>query len=215
VSRGSEDETRAAMEAEVRRLLDAGDRDAATTLVLRRLGPEIVSLLASIERDADAANDAFSRFAEKLWTSFDRWEARCSARTWSYMLARRAAFDVQRDARRHHRRARPLEDAPEVEKVAAHVRTATLTLLRTETKSKLVELRQRLPDDDQLLLILRIDRHLSWEELARVFLEEREDASAEALKRKSARLRKRFQLVKERLRALAVEHGLVHEERES
>jgi RNA polymerase sigma-70 factor (ECF subfamily) len=87
--------------------------------------------------------------------------------------------------------------------------------LRTETKSKLVELRQRLPDDDQLLLILRIDRHLSWEELARVFLEEREDASAEALKRESARLRKRFQLVKERLRALAVEHGLVHEERES
>lgn len=57
-------------------------------------------------------------------------------------------------------------------------------------------------------VVLRVDRGLAWEELARVMLDD-PAATSEALKRESARLRKRFQLVKEKLLELGREAGLV------
>jgi RNA polymerase sigma-70 factor, ECF subfamily len=209
VEGGGDATTGEAFEVDVRRLLDGGDPAAATSLVLRRLGPEILGMLVALHRDADEAADAFSLFAEKLWLTFSKFEGRCSVRTWSYVLARRAGHDVRRRERRHGRKAYALSEVPEIEAIAERVRTATLTMLRTETKSKLVELRETLPEDDQLLLVLRVDRKLSWDALAFVFLDEGADAAA--LERECARLRKRYQLTKERLRALAVEHGLIEE----
>jgi hypothetical protein len=58
--------------------------------------------------------------------------------------------------------------------------------------------------------VLRVDRDLPWEELARIFLDE-ESPGEEALRRESARLRKRFQLVKGRLREMARAAGLLAE----
>jgi RNA polymerase sigma-70 factor (ECF subfamily) len=95
--------------------------------------------------------------------------------------------------------------------VAAQVRTATLPLLRTQGRTALARLRDELPHEDKMLLILRIDRGLAWEELARIFLENDSPAEAE-LRRESARLRKRFQLVKARLRERARDEGLTPEE---
>lgn len=63
-----------------------------------------------------------------------------------------------------------------------------------------------------MLLIVRVDRGLEWPEVARVMIEEGvvDDDPAE-LRRVSARLRKQFQRVKERLRALAERDGLLDE----
>lgn len=189
----------------VRGKLAAGDLEGATSIALRAFGPEVLGLLVALHRDYDAACDAFSVFAERLWLSFRRFEGRSSVRTWSYAIARNASVDARRRELRQGRRTKPLSEAPEIERLAAAVRTETLTILRTETKSRLAELRATLPEDDQLLLVLRVDRKLSWEELALVF--RGEGSSAEERKRESARLRKRFQLVKERLRALAIANG--------
>jgi RNA polymerase sigma-70 factor, ECF subfamily len=59
--------------------------------------------------------------------------------------------------------------------------------------------------------VLRIDRGLSWSDLARVLHEGEEDAALddEALAREAARLRKRFQLVKDKLREMAKKEGLL------
>jgi RNA polymerase sigma-70 factor (ECF subfamily) len=197
----------------IRRLAEQGDRSGATTAALRRFGPEILGLLLSLHRDEDDAADAFSLFAEKLWRSLDRFEWRCSMRTWAYVLARRASHDLRRVEVRRRRLAEPL--SPEVEELAVRVRTETMTFLRTETKSELAKLRETLVPDDQMLLVLRVDRKMEWSDLALVFLE-REDLPDEPapphdddVKREAARLRKRFQLVKERLHALAKERGLV------
>ena len=122
------------IDGEVRTLLAGGDSSAATTLVLRRLGPEILGMLVAIHRDADEAADAFSVFAEKLWATFGEFEGRCSVRTWSYLLARRAGRDVQRKEGRHRRHARPLSEAPEVAAIAERVRTATLSMRSTPTR---------------------------------------------------------------------------------
>lgn len=91
----------------------------------------------------------------------------------------------------------------------AAVRTATHSALRSEKAHKLKALRDELSIEDRTILILRVDRDLQWEEVARVVLENDGDVNAEELKRETARLRKRFQLVKQRLRERARREGLL------
>jgi RNA polymerase sigma-70 factor (ECF subfamily) len=90
------------------------------------------------------------------------------------------------------------------------VRTATVAYKRTDVTDRFQQLREQLTDEDQTLLILRIDRGLSWLELAQIMLGEDDKApSEEGLKTEAARLRKRFQHAKDRLRKLAEEAGLL------
>jgi len=88
------------------------------------------------------------------------------------------------------------------------VRTRTEPWLRTEIKDKFRALRDALDPDDRELLVLRVDRGLSWEDVVRVMLgaEAPDDA---AVRTESARLRKRYQHLKDELRRRAIEAGLV------
>lgn len=105
-----------------------------------------------------------------------------------------------------------LADAPRLSQVAAAVRSTTEVHQRTTTKDRFSALREHLALDDQMLLILRVDRGLEWPEVARVMLEEGVvDDDPAALRRVSARLRKQVQGVKERLRGLAERDGLLRE----
>ncbi len=184
-------------ETAIRGAFDRGDVDGATTVALRSYGAEIYGFLVALAKDEADASDAFSLFSERLWQTLSKFEWQCSMRAWSYRLARNALVDVKRGKRRG---AVPLSAVSEI---ADRVRTETATFLRTETKSELQRLRATLPDEDQELLVLRIDRDMSWQELARIFAGESVTLDAEDLARESARLRKRFQLVKDRFLALA------------
>jgi RNA polymerase sigma-70 factor (ECF subfamily) len=98
----------------------------------------------------------------------------------------------------------------ELDEVVAVVRTETASALRTEKRTKLQALRDELSVDDRTLLILRVDRDLPWDEIARAFLADPEAvADEDRLRREAARLRKRFQLVKGRLAERAREEGLL------
>ena len=101
----------------------------------------------------------------------------------------------------------PLSDSP-VREMAHRVRTTTLPHQRTAVKNEITRLRESLPEDDRVLLVLRLDRQLPWEEIAGVMLGEESPARA-VLTRESARLRKRFQLLKDKLREQAVASGLL------
>ena len=71
-----------------------------------------------------------------------------------------------------------------------------------EDEERLVEeFRRQLDEDDQTLLVLRVDRNLAWRDIALVLLGE--EADPEDVTRKAATLRKQFERVKERLRELA------------
>jgi RNA polymerase sigma-70 factor (ECF subfamily) len=74
-------------------------------------------------------------------------------------------------------------------------------------KDRFRQLRESLDPDDRMLLVLRVDRDLPWNEIARVMLG-RESPEPESLKRESERLRKRFQLIKDELRERAHELGV-------
>ena len=121
-----------------------------------------------------------------------RWTS--SFRTWAYAIARNLA----RDSHRRRKRAKEvaLDEAPEIAQHAIAVRTTTMMYMRTETKKRFDELRAALDEDDRTLLVLRVDRRMPWRDIARVMAEDGDD-----LDRLSASLRKRFERVKERLRA--------------
>jgi RNA polymerase sigma-70 factor (ECF subfamily) len=200
-------DARGALEADIRQRFDAGDLEGATTLAIRGFGPEIYGFIASIVRSESDAADVFGQFCEEVWKSFARFEWQCAFRTWAYTLARRTAFHYVRSPIRRVGRNVPLSRASAVERAEAEVRSHTATFLRTEVKDKVARIREQLDPDDRLLLVLRVDKQLGWNEVAHVFLED-DAPSADVLKRESARLRKRFELVKAKILELGRAQGI-------
>jgi RNA polymerase sigma-70 factor (ECF subfamily) len=199
---------RAVLEARIRALLEAGDKRGAAETLLEGYGNEVMGFLMTRLRDRDTANEAFSRFTEDLWRGMDAFRWECSARVWCYMLVRHAASHTVREARRHRGRLVPLSRAGPLSEIEERIRTRTLASARTANKSRIAMLRERLPPDDQALLILRVNRRLVWTEIALVMLHAGEPVEAAVLESEAARLRKRFQSVKERLRKMALDEGL-------
>jgi RNA polymerase sigma-70 factor (ECF subfamily) len=194
-------------ERAIQRHWAAGANQAAASLLLATYGREILRFIASRLRDPELTADVFSQFTEDLWRSFDSFGFRCSARVWAYTLARHASSRVLKVAQRERRRHVPLSEAGELGELAERIRTETLPLLRTETKTRMAALRERLSEEDQQVLLLRVNRKLEWREIAQVMLGC--DADEPMLTRETARLRKRFQLAKQQLRGFAEAEGLL------
>jgi RNA polymerase sigma-70 factor (ECF subfamily) len=167
----------------------------------------ILGLLVALHRDEQDAAEVFSTFSEDLWRGLPAFGWQCSFRTWAYVLARNASQRFKKGARRRAGREAPLSEHAVISEVVAAVRTETLTFLRTQKRTQLAALRDALSDDDKTLLILRLDKGLAWNDLARVMLGDGAPVGDAELKREAARLRKRFQLVKDRLVTLARRDG--------
>src|SRR5262245_23395243 len=190
----------AAIDGEVREALARGDIDGATVLVIRTYGPELIGWLISVLPGEADAQDAFSRLSEELWHSLSRFDGRCSVRTWCYMLARQAASRARANPRRDHEVL-----VTSVPSLVEAVSNAWNSSRRRAQRAQDIyaEIRKQLPEDDQTLLVLRVDRDLPWRDIALVMLGEAADDKE--LTRKAALLRKRFERVKEQLRTLAAE----------
>ncbi len=193
-----------AIEREIRELTDVRDFDGATTATLRGYGPEVFSFLIARMRAEDRASEVFAQMCEDLWRSMPQFEWRCSMRSWIYRLARSAAVRFERSPANQLGRRVGLS---QISEIADRVRSQTLAHLRSEIKDELQSLREQLDPDEQTLLVLRIDRDLGWTEIAEIMTDEPMDA--DELDRASARLRQRFQKLKQRLRELAEERGLL------
>ena len=194
------------MDERARALVDGGDVRAAATLILRELGAEVFGFLRGVLGNTADADEVFAATSERIWRALPSFQWRSSARTWIYVIAHNETARYRSGA---HRRNRGRVTTAELGNVIAKVRTETLSVLRTEKRDKIRALREELSLDDRTLLILRIDRGLEWPAIAHVFLAAEEACGEEDLKREAARLRKRFQLVKERLARRAREEGLL------
>jgi RNA polymerase sigma-70 factor (ECF subfamily) len=168
-------------------------------MVLRELGPEILGFLSGVLTYSDA-DEVFAAWSERLWRSLRGFEGRCTIRTWAYVLARHELARFRRGARRHAEGRVPISDLKDI---LAVVRSRSRSTMLPDRRRKLAALRDELPIDDRTLLILRVDRNLAWEDVALAFADTPEDLSEEDRKREAARLRKRFQLIKQRLLARA------------
>jgi RNA polymerase sigma-70 factor (ECF subfamily) len=190
----------------IRGVLEAGDVRRAATAVVRELGPEVLGFLRASLGSDDDADDVFALVSERIWKAIGAFRWECSLRTWVYVIARHEAAHFLRGARRHNARN---AGASELDRVVAAVRTETRSALRSGKADKLKALRDELSMEDRTILILRVDRDMPWEDIARVFLNEAEAMQTDLVKREAARLRKRFQLVRRVLAERARAHGIL------
>jgi RNA polymerase sigma-70 factor (ECF subfamily) len=197
------------LEREIRCSLEQGDYASAATRALRGFGAEIFGFLVAFHHDEEDAAEVFAAFSERLWRDLPTFRGDSSFRTWAYVLARHASLNHRRDKRRREKRQRALPEGSALSAIVEEVRTATASYLRTERQSRFASLRASLPPDDQALLILRVDRGLGWNDLARVLGGGDAPLGEDELKREAARLRKRFQLIKARLLELGRAAGVV------
>lgn len=196
-----------AREDEIRERCDRGDVDGATTLAIKLHGRELFQFLLHTHRDERAASDVFALACEDTWRGLPTFRWSSTLRAWMYSVARNASHELRRAERRHGRSVATSPDERVFAEVAEQVRTETLRYLRTESRSALDRLRDELSVDERMLLSLRIDRGLSWPDIAAAYA--REDADEPDPQRRAARLRKRFQLLKDRLRRRARELGIL------
>lgn len=200
---------RDALEALIREHHEAGRMAEAATVALRGYGPELLGFLCGLHRDEDVAREIFAVFGEDLWRGLARFAWQSSFRTWAYVLARNASHRYRRDPQL--RRGRRLETVELAQLVDELVRSETAPELRTTFKDGIAQLRAALAPDDQALLTLRIDRALSWQDVARILGAETlgERPEPQAVEREAARLRKRFERLKTELRRKALASGLI------
>lgn len=192
-----------AVERGVSDALRRGRFDEAASVGLRGYGPEILGfLVAASPREAE---DAFSQFCEDLWRGLPNFRAQASFRTWAYTLARHAAERVRRDP--YARRRAALSALGPLSELAEALRSNTASLLSTRVRDGVTRLRDALPPEDRELLVLRLDRQMSYADIARVMLP---DGAPDAdVTKKSAALRKRFERLKGEIRERAEREGLL------
>jgi len=201
-------------EHEIRAAFDSGRLQDAATAVLSAYGDEILSFIHSRLRDRVDADDAFAMFAEDLWNGLPSFGWRSSVRTWVYTLARNATIRYASTNGRRAARNVPLSCPGAVAALVERVRETTECYKRTAVKDHFRELREQLDLEDQTLLILRVDRNMSWRELAQT-LSGTVDLDEATIERESARLRKAFERVKRELKRLSEDRGLLEVQKSS
>ncbi len=196
------------IEATTQRAWQQGDFKAVATAVFDAYGAELYSFLAArFHGNTSHADEAFSDFSEDFWKALPKFEWRCSMRAWCYKLARSAASRLRRAPGNRRDRRVPLSSVPWLDDVVQQTRTTTQPHLRTDVKDEFQKLRDKLGPEDQDLLILRVDRDLSWRDVAHAMLAM--DADDEHVRKTEALLRQRFVEVKKRLKRFAIEAGLL------
>ncbi len=178
--------------------LERRDVSAAATEAIRGYGPQILGYLRTVVRDPEDAAEVFSQFAEDLWKGLGAFRGECSVRVWAYKLAWHAASRFGRDPYRKRRERLGTTMASRLaESVLSSAQGA-----RDRRSEEVERLRRRLTPEEQSLLVLRVDRRLSWRDVAEVMAEEGELVDEPTL-------RKRFERLKDKLARLAREEGLI------
>ena len=186
-----------------------GDFEAAARLGLEHYQTELFSFLCARLRSEADAHEVFGQVTEDLWRGLESFRWDCSFRTWLYTLTRHAAVRFERAPVNQASRRQSLSRLPE--SVVAE-RSRTRPYLRTDVKDRFAALRATLSADEQSLLVLRVDRGLSWEEVARILDDRAGAADAEMYRREATNLRQRFRKLTQRLRERASADGLLDDD---
>lgn len=190
------------IETRIRVVMAYADWRTAARLVLDVYGAELFGFAMAITADepdfrTDKAEDVFAHAAGDMLRLLPSFRGDCSIRAWAYRVVRHAWLRQLREPMRR----RPLTDTPDL---AERARTITQTFRRPEVKAALDAIRGDLGPEDQTLLILRVDRRLTWREIARV-MSPPEVTSHDAITMRAATLRKRFDRLKQELAARLLE----------
>jgi RNA polymerase sigma-70 factor (ECF subfamily) len=171
-------------ERSIRNALARGPGPAVEAIV-RHYGNELLGYLAATARDREIGEELYQELCEELLRSLPRFRAESSFRTFTYAIA----YNLVRQHRRRSARRRSATLDDEVaDRVPAPVKSETKSWLRTDARERVAELRDRLTPADQTLLFLRVERAMSWKEVARVLENDESDATVAALRKRHERL---------------------------
>lgn len=196
------------VEAAIREAHQRGDFQEAAQRGLEHYKVEVYSFLCARLRSEVDAHEVFGQLGEDVWRGIAGFQWRCSFRTWLYTLARHAAVRFERAPANRPGMRQPLS---QVSEPAAVARSRTRPYMRTDIKDRFAALRETLTADEQSLLTLRIDRNLSWEEVARIMYDG-DDADEAELARHATNLRQRFRQLRRRLQEWARREGILDPE---
>lgn len=172
-------------EAGIRQLHARGELEPAMRAAIVRYGAELYGFLVGLSGETHRADDVFGATCERMWKGFAgfRWES--SLRVWAYTIARNEFLRAQVAPAR---REIPMSEIPSVHEAIEQARTSTPVYQQTPVRDRFAAVRATLDPADHMLLGLRLDRRLAWNEIATI------------LDEPAPTLRKRFERLKERLR---------------
>lgn len=193
------------LEQRIHDLCLRGDMRRAVEVALEGYGPELLRLMGAILKDAERTREAYSDFSEILVRSLPAFQWRSSFRTWAWQVARHLAY--------HHASVSARREVPvsrEVfEREPQRLQSQPQPWLRTTIKERFRVLCEQLSPYEQTLLALRVDRRMSWEEVARRLAPANEPLPPAEVRRRATVLRQQFQRLKARLKELAAEEQLL------
>jgi RNA polymerase sigma-70 factor, ECF subfamily len=185
---------RAILESEIRELCLQRNFREASHKALSEYGAEILGWLVSVVPNQQIAEDICQDFCLAFWHALPGFEWKSSLRVWTYSLARYTRNRYYRDK---HRKRQPESLSQFESELSVGLSTILSRMYQEQRLSQLAQLRRQLSEDEQTLLILRVDRELSFREIGEVM--DWEEATA----------RKNFQYAKSKLTKLAKEAKLI------
>lgn len=172
----------------IRTLHVSKEGEAGALVALETYGAEIYAFLAAAAHTPLQTEAAFSELCHDVWRSFRMFRWGASLRTWMYVLAYESLLRAEQGTEIDRPRT-----CTEVAPLLARARDAA-------TRWQYAGLRHRLDREDRALLVLKIDRGLSWRDVV------------EVLDVEELTLRMRLDRIKRRVRDLAREANLPAQE---
>jgi len=194
--------TQAEFEERFRVTVGAGDWDGAATLVIQHYGARVHGYLRAVLRDDDLADDVFQAWAENLWKGLPDRRAEGSLTAWVYRVAWNAATRTFRDP---YRRRKERLATTMASRLAGSIALASRAASVARRQDRLEKLRARLTREEQSLLTLKLDRGLSWAEVAEVMAEDGDGPEGPGPRGgapSEGTLRKRYERLKDKLARL-------------
>lgn len=192
-------------EAQIRALLDAGQRDEAAGLIAQRYSQRVADFLYGKVKDLALTEDLLQEVHVRMLTHLDQWRGG-ALQAWLLAIARSTWSRHFRDPANRASRQASLSDHPALAQALARARTQTMHHLRTSVRVGVRELWAGFTADEQRLLRLRLDERLSWSAIVARLADEPLDPAT--VRQRAQTLRKRFERLKTRLAERAQAAGI-------
>lgn len=200
-------------ETQIRILRDRLELSAAESAAIELYGPQVLGFLVTVLRSEGDARAAFSRASVELRACMRGFDESCSVRTRFYALAWMAARGGRRTSMSKNAVGGGGADGDEVPP------SRTESLVQLQPVRGPAAIRDALSEADHALLVLRVDRAMPWEDVARILSPDTlapapspaPAPTIAATPGAAAVLEDRFRSLCDEIRARAVADGLVRE----
>lgn len=185
---------------EIRGLVRSSEPTSATAAALRVYGSEIFGFLVGALDDSHRAREVYGATSDLVTQGLPSFTWSCTLRTWMYAMAR-VAIRQRASSRDLTARAESSESGKRDSPPFPRLRPYRVAAVRRAASF----LRRTLSIEDREILVLRVDRRLSWRELALTSIgttASELDVSAE-----ESRLQERFRRIRTSLARSAARYG--------